>query len=87
MNNRESKNATDINLDALEHDLTISQCSLANHAARELIRRLREAERDAARYEFLRKCGFEQGNILGHYAEELMDEKVDSAMSKEADNG
>jgi hypothetical protein len=109
--NKESQNAPDIDLDALEHDLTISCCSLANHAARELIRRLREADKDAERYrwvanrvlasdygdnetngeqigwrichDLLAKNGRQPAFMFG----DSINAAIDSAMSKESDNG
>lgn len=78
--NNVSMNVAEIDLDSLDHGLTISQCSLANHAARELIRRLREAERDAARYRWVRDNSPLYGGVPL-----ISDSAVDELMSKESE--
>jgi hypothetical protein len=45
--------------------------------------RLDAAERDAARYRWLRSIGEEQGNVFGHYAGRALDEKIDAATQEQ----
>jgi hypothetical protein len=43
---------------------------------------LAEAQRDAARYRWLRTIGPEQVRVLGHYAGECIDAAIDAAMKE-----